>query len=145
MARFDDPPPIVDDTTQWRQERVRDVVRARYVIFELMDMVMESLEARGLEIEDVWSDPESLRRSVDAMPSADVCVSLMTGYHRNPQFRWTSNDIFDIDALSVAVAYCDFVVTDKQAADALRRRRVPERSDSQVFTSLDELAEVLQG
>jgi hypothetical protein len=61
---------------------------------------------------------------------------------RNPQFKWTSNDIFDIDALSVAVAYCDVVVTDKQAADALRRGRFPERLGSQVFTKLDELADV---
>ena len=110
----------------------------------LIDMVMEGLEARGLEIEDVWSGPESARRLVDAMPSADVCVSLMTEYHRNPQFRWRSNDIFDIDALSVAVAYCDLIVTDKQAADALRRGRVPERLGSQVFTNLDELADVLR-
>jgi hypothetical protein len=71
-------------------------------------------------------------------------VSLMTEYHRNPQFRWMSNDIFDIDALSVAVAYCDMVVTDKKAADALRRERVPERLGSQVFTNLDQLADVLR-
>ena len=54
---------------------------------------------------------------------------------RNPQFRWQSNDIFDIDALSVAVAYCDLGVTDKQAANALRRGRVPERLGWQVFTT----------
>ena len=118
-------------------------MRVRYVVFELMKMLEEGLEARGLEIEDVWSDPESSRRVVDAMPSADVCVSMITEYHRNPEFRWRSNDIFDIDALSVAVAYCDVVVTDKQAADALRRGRVPERLGSQVLTNLDELVNVL--
>jgi hypothetical protein len=143
-ARFDNPPPIVGYTTRWRQERVRDAVRIRYIVFELLDMFMEGLKARGLEIEDVWGNPESARRVVDAMPSADVCVSLKTEYHRNPQFGWRSNDIFDIDALSVAVAYCDLIVTDKQAADALRRRSVPERLGSQVFTNLDELADVLR-
>ncbi len=87
------------------------------------------------------------RTAGSSMPSADHAQferDSMGATGRNPQFRWQSNDIFDIDALSVAVAYCDLVVTDKQAANALRRGRVPERLGSQVFTNLDELADVLR-
>ena len=106
-------------------------------------MVNEALAARRLRFEDVWTDEVAARRVVDAMPSGDVCVSLMTEYHRNPQFRWRSNDIVDIDALSVAAAYCDFVVTDKQAADALRRGGVPKRTGSQVLTDVNQLRSLL--
>jgi hypothetical protein len=66
------------------------------------------------------------RTAGSSMPSADHAQFERDSTGRNPQFRWQSNDIFDIDALSVAVAYCDLVVTDKQA------------------TNLDELADVLR-
>lgn len=141
-ARFDNPP-VPHHTTRWRKERLRDVVRTRYVIIEMMAMVNEALGARSLEFEDVWTDQFATRRIVDAMPSGDVCVSLMTEYHRNPQFRWRSNDIFDIDALSVAAAYCDLVVTDKQAADALCRGGVPQRTGSRILTNVNQLRDLL--
>lgn len=142
-ARFDDRTLLPDDPTDYRRQRVRDVVRARYVIFELMDMLTESLVARGLEIEDVRSDRASSQRLVDAMPSADVAVTLLAQYHRDATFKWKRNHIFDIDALSVAVPYCDLIATDKQAVDALNRARVTERTGSQIFQSLGELAACL--
>jgi hypothetical protein len=77
------------------------------------------------------------------MPSADVAVTPLAQYHRDPNFAWKRNHIFDIDALSVAVPYCDLVATDKQAAEALSRHRVTERIGSSVFRSLDELAAAL--
>src|SRR5438477_7611653 len=37
--RLSAPPTEPEDTTRWRQDRVRDVVRTRYVIAELMEMI----------------------------------------------------------------------------------------------------------
>lgn len=102
---------------------MRDVVRTRYVALELMEAVNAGLAGRGLEIEDVWSGVEASRRVVDAMPSGDVAVSLLTEYHRDSTLKWKRNHIFDIDALSVAVPYCDAVVADADAIDKLRRSR----------------------
>lgn len=50
---------IPDDPTHYRRERVRDVVRTRYVALELIEAVNDGLAARGLEIEDVWSGVEA--------------------------------------------------------------------------------------
>ena len=58
---------------------------------------------------------DSIRGFADGMPSCRVSITLKTRYHRNPDHRWLANDIHDIDALSVAVAYCDAVFTDKAA------------------------------
>jgi hypothetical protein len=46
------------------------------------------------------------------MPCSDVFVTLMTEMHQNAERIWQPNDIFDIDALSVGVAYCDVVLCD---------------------------------
>lgn len=47
------------------------------------------------------------------MPSVRVAVSLKTHYHKNRQHNWTTNDMYDIDALAVAMPYCDAVFADK--------------------------------
>jgi hypothetical protein len=86
-ARFSDKTLIPDDPTDYRRERVPDVVRTRYVALELMEAVNDGLAARGREIEDVSSGVEASRRVVDAMPSGDVAVSLLTEYHRDSKLK----------------------------------------------------------
>jgi hypothetical protein len=78
------------------------------------------------------------------MPSADVSVSLITAAHRNPQTKWTANDVFDIDALSVAVPYCDIVVTERHARHTLQVAGAPRRLRTDVLATLDDLATIVE-
>lgn len=128
---------------RWRRGRLRDVVATRHVIFEIMDMVEEALTWRGLEVSDVWTDLDASRKIVDCMPSADVCVTLLTAAHRNPETVWTANDVFDIDALSVAVPYCDLVATERHATRTLVAAGVPDRLGTEVVATLDDLIDRL--
>lgn len=132
----------LDTNPRWRRGRLRDVVSARYVAIELMHFLLESLSARNKSIDDIWANPESARRIIDSMPSGDVFVTLTTGAHRNGQTSWTPNDMFDIDALSVAVAYCDVVATERHRHHALHASRVPRRLGTAVLATPDELREV---
>lgn len=77
------------------------------------------------------------------MPSADVRISMLTAAHRNPQTRWTPNDIFDIDALSDAVPYCDIVVTERHAHHVLHSAGLPDRVGTMVLASLEDLVAAL--
>ncbi len=129
---------------RWRRGRLRDVVSARYVIIEIRQMLDEALAARGLELEDVWTGREPARQFVDSMPSGDVCVSLTTAAHQNPQTKWTANDVFDTDALSVAVPYCDVVVTEHHACHTLQVAGAPARLGTDVLATLTELMAVVQ-
>lgn len=134
----------LDKFPKWRKGRLRDVVSARYMFIELLDMTIESLVARGLTLEDVWSGLDSARRLVDSMPSGDVHVSLQTAAHRNPQITWTSNDYFDIDALSLAVPYCDIVLTERHRSHALWTEGCPERLNTTVTASPIDLIDLLR-
>jgi hypothetical protein len=58
-----------------------------------------------------------------AMPHVQVAISIKTRYHRDRNHRWTVNDVVDIDALSVAYAYCDAVFTDRAARATLANSR----------------------
>src|SRR5512133_1670652 len=66
---------------------------------------------------------DMVRSSTD--DKGDLIVSsrppsrLITAAHRNPQTKWTANDVVDIDALSVAVPSCDVVVTEPHARSTL--------------------------
>ena len=53
------------------------------------------------------------------------------------------NDVYDTDAMSIAVPYSAVVVAYKAVADALRRVRAEERHGTVVTGKLEELAEML--
>ncbi|RHW23714.1 hypothetical protein D0Z08_28310 [Nocardioides immobilis] len=103
----------------WRRGRLRDVVAARELTHEWLDHITTEATARGISLDEVVSDRHTMRRFSDGMPSTRVAVSVKTRYHRDPNHEWTPNDINDIDAMSVAVPYCDAVFTDKAIRNAL--------------------------
>lgn len=58
-----------------------------------------------------------------AMPQVQVAVSMKTHYHRNPEHQCKVNHVADIDALAIAYAYCDALLTDAEARTALVNSR----------------------
>jgi hypothetical protein len=110
-----------DAEPKWRKGRLRDVVSARELIVEWMNLITAAVTARGTTIGQVAGNQETIRRFTEGMPSSRVAVSIKTRYHSNAQHRWTSNDIYDIDAMAVAVPYCDVVFPDKAVKSALSR------------------------
>ena len=104
---------------RWRRGRLRDVVSAREVAHEWLDTINRVNELRAREGKRQLDGDDEARRLLSAMPHSQVAISIKTRYHRNPKHRWDSNDITDIDAASVAYAYCDAVFTDKAVRAAL--------------------------
>jgi len=110
--------------TRWRKGRLRDVVSAREINHEWLDTLNRVVEARTKEGRTPFNPPdEVMRQHMAALPHVQVAITLKTAYHRNPTHRWTTNDITDIDAMSVAFTYCDAVFTDKAIRAALASNR----------------------
>ncbi|AQA04892.1 hypothetical protein BVC93_23540 [Mycobacterium sp. MS1601] len=101
----------------WRRGNLRDVINANEMHVELREPLARAATMTNRPLDDVFSDRDTLRSFCDSMPSTRVSVSLKTIYHKNSQHNWKTNDIHDIDALSVAAPYCDAVFTDKAARD----------------------------
>jgi hypothetical protein len=127
------------------RDRIRDVVSGRYLAFELLDVFKGAVEAHGLDLAEFADDVDAARQLTDSMPSGDAWISLLTAAHRNPQGRWQRNDIFDFDALSVAIPYCDVVVTDRHACSLANAARLPARLGTTVIATLDEMVMALEG
>lgn len=128
---------------RWRRGRLRDVVAARYLALEIEEIRESALAAHRLRLSDLLPDVIQVRRFMDSMRTADVWITLCTAKHRNADSVWKPNDIFDMDALAVAAAYCDVVVTERHAAHVLRRAGVPERMGTVILTDVEGLADHL--
>jgi hypothetical protein len=133
VSRFDAEP-------EYRRGRLRDVVAARYLALEAEPQFQRAMRTRGIDRPSMLlSDLDMARTFTDSLPSADAYITVMAERHRDPNRRWTANDIFDIDALSVAVPYCDIVVTDKAAAHSANVTGLADRLDAKVLAKLDDL------
>jgi hypothetical protein len=97
------------------------------------------LADRGLKFSDVIQDQQSARAFARSMPSTEVSIELKTAWHRNRDKQWTANDIYDIDAMSMAVPYCDVVVTEKDCHHVLNVARLGERMHTALLRDLRDL------
>jgi len=115
---------------------------ARETLIELREAFEATFKERGNTSLDLWfSDRDKMRRLVRSMPSSEVAIELKTAMHRNAQRArvWEPNDVVDMDALSLAVPYCDIVVTEQHAHHVLRAARLHERMDKVLLRDLTEL------
>jgi len=133
----------LDAESRWRRGRLRDVVSAREFVIEFQNILPRALAARGLVLSDVIPDQQSARAFARAMPSSDVSIELKTAWHRNQHKKWTANDIYDIDAMSLAVPYCDVVVTEKACHHVLSVARLGERMGTTLLRDLADLPSTL--
>jgi hypothetical protein len=137
VKRFDE-----DEDEHHRRKRLHDVVYAREVVTEL-EALNKSLESRPPLAKTLLASKEQFDAMLALMPSLTVTIELKVGYHRNPQTKWTSNAIFDIDAMSVAVPYCDIVAADNQVRSVLRQAKLHETMDTDIISSPDQLVQLL--
>lgn len=111
---------ILNKHPKWRRGRLRDVIGAREIVHEWSDLLARMRVERirsGLPAFEPGED--QFRSFLGSMPHTQVAISVKTQMHKNPRHRWTPNDLSDVDAVSVAYAYCDAVFPDKAMRHAL--------------------------
>ena len=86
---------------------------------------------------------EGLTALLHALPSRDVIFDLRRLRHADGQTRWEANDLNDLGALSVALPYCDIVVTEKQLRHLADQAGIPDRYNTAVLDNLGSLPQHL--
>ena len=126
---------------KWRRGRIRDVIAARQLIFDVGDILDKCLADRGTGAKEqiFGTKRDEFRCIVNAMPSFDASVTLKSSFHRDPSYKWTNNDIFDIRALSLTLPYCDVVATDRSMWSHATRHKLPDRYGTAVIYQLTDL------
>lgn len=135
---------LLDENGEWRRGRLRDFISAREFIHEWLDLYtqikLERLEQGRPAFEPSDSDSRQL---MGGLPHVQVAISMKTRFHQNPRHVWTSNHLTDIDALSLAVPYCDAVLTDREARNAVQMSRELRSLGTFIPTGPTELADWL--
>ena len=135
---------LLNDDRQWRRGRLRDFIFGREIGHEWLRLFVLHLQER--EQDGFRYDiPEDQVALWAAMPHVQVAVSMKTHYHRNPSHRWKINHIADIDALAVAYAYCDALLTDAEARAALVNSRELRSFGAHTPRNAQEMADWLDG
>jgi hypothetical protein len=143
---------LLVDTPPKDPAELRVWIQAREVLHENLELLVRVFQEYGLSIRRLTGgfeedNPEQRRQFIsgffDLLPSVQVAVDLKLAVHRNNQRGWAQNDLYDTDAMSIAVPYCAVVVADKAAADALRRAKADQRHGTLITGKLEELAGVL--
>lgn len=113
-------PSALDEHLHWRRGGLRDVIGARELVHEWIDLITRMrLEQVDVGLPPFDPSDGEMRSFVGSMPHTQIAVSIKTGCHKNSKHKWTTNDISDIDAVSVAYAYCEAVFPDKAVRAAL--------------------------
>jgi hypothetical protein len=134
----------LDGEGPWRRERLPDVVSARELLIEFQNMAPTAFQERGVGLEDVLTSPAAGVAFMRSMPSTDVSIALKTAWHRNRDKPWSANDIYDIDAMALAVPYCDVVVTEKACHHALVSTGMDTRMKTVLLRDLQSLVSTLR-
>lgn len=137
---------VLSEDPRWRRGRLRDLIGGRELMHEWSGLLEKLRSERILAGLPPFSpSDEDFRKFMGAMPHTQVAVSLKTHLHRNPQHVWTRNDITDIDAMSVAYAYCDAVFPDKAIRRGLTNAKELRVLNTFVPRRPHELTEWLEG
>lgn len=89
---------VLNENPKWRRGRLRDVIGAREIVHEWIDMYTQvRIDRRTAGLPAHFDPPDNEMRSfMGSMPHTQVLISVKTRYHKNPLHKWTVNDIIDM-------------------------------------------------
>lgn len=121
--------------------RSLEVICAREFVFEFIDDYTRAILDAGLSgTRRLFSKKEKYTEFLMSLPSRRVATMIKFHYLKDLQREWEINDLRDIQALSIAIPYCDVVVTDAKVWDAcVNRAHLDKEFDNKIFKRLTDL------
>ena len=149
----------LNDTQQAHKEKYNDNEnrRRRGKIQAFMEDTIPEYFAHGVRmglsidelsafLGDYWSGTpniEDAEKFLQSFPAEYTLTELI--FHRDIQgSEWKSNDVADIESLSVAIPYCDVVTADNQFADLARRSDLGETYYTDIVSELQNLPDAIR-
>jgi hypothetical protein len=128
------------------KNRIDDLVGARTFYWEVSYLLPEVLQPNAITFDEFFAGGKDWLISLcEQMPTVAVIEALAKANHKAAADRpWSANDIHDIDALSVAVPYCDIVVTERHFYTQVTKTPLAARFNTLILPKLEELAEAIE-
>jgi len=132
------------------KRRKKDIADARFIITELKEPLVRGIinhPHRGIDTEEFIS---KILSSIAKFESFFKNIPCMYTFHTLNYIRNTntsrsikSNDTYDLSALSIAVPYCDIVVTEKEWASTLNKKKFGEIYDTKIISRIQDLNSII--
>jgi hypothetical protein len=130
------------DVAEWIEKvgrhRLEDVMVAT-AYTDIREPLARSAMELGVTAEQL---ADRWREILDDIPSRWVEMKLRHLRQSNPQKAWDGNDLNDVTALSIAVPYCDVVVTEKSWASMISAAKVEQPFGTVVARSLRDVVDI---
>lgn len=124
--------------------RLDDIIVARELYHEIGPELPRLIATAGISMDSFFHrGKEWLTEFAMDLPIIAVNAAIRDQTLRAANRDWVINDLRDLGHLSVAVPYCDIVVTDRDAASAIRRAGLDKRLNTKVLSDLTMLPTVL--
>ena len=122
------------------KKKFDNIVTARYIIREMGNALLLTLTKVGMTIDDLFAQgTDDVTKFVHAIPTADVLVTFTKANLKNLHRGWKKNDIHDMDALAVAIPYCDIVVTEKHARAQMINAGMDKKYGAKLLRNIEDL------
>jgi hypothetical protein len=121
------------------KKSVRDLALAFLSVKDLKEPLDDALQRAGIKPDEFSRLGEEQLTFLAEIPSRHVDFELHRLRHDNAELPRKDSDLIDLAALSVAVVYCDVVVTEKFWTDMIRRAGLDRRYNAIVLPNLHEL------
>lgn len=109
----------------------------------ILDPLLGALARADLPREALFTDAETLTDFFMDLPTRRVAYEMLRARHRDPGQAWKPTDLGDFGALTVAVPYCDIVVTERHWRGVLRAAHVDELFSTVILDDVAELPGLL--
>jgi hypothetical protein len=125
-----------------QDERRRGV--SAIMLRDIVKPLQEATVRAGVTIDEVLAlGADGLTDFMLDLPSRAGLLELTWQQHANSDTRWEANDLNDLVFLSVAVGYCDIVVTERRWQHMFNRSPIGKRPGTLVLSRLADLPEAL--
>lgn len=112
-------------------------------IADFLPALMAVCKRNAIDLDEVLTGKERIHRFLESLPSRWVSRELRRVRLRNPEQPWHPHDLNDVNALSIAVPYCDIVVTERQWAAHINKEGLAEKYGTTVLHDLTKLTDHL--
>jgi hypothetical protein len=128
-----------------KSSRERELVALIRTLQDVWQLAQDVCFRNGLTIDD-WLElgVDGLKRFVEDIPTRDITYQLEAIRYQDPDLPRERGDLFDLAALSTALAYCDVVVTERTWQHIVGRTAIAEKYETLVLSRLQDLAPILR-
>ncbi|SDJ02309.1 hypothetical protein SAMN05444157_1330 [Frankineae bacterium MT45] len=135
---------VRDSLDQIGRHRLGDMMIATAVT-DILDLLLATCQRLEVDPNPLFDGgATTLGPFLEAMPSRWVEMQLRRVRQSNPQKAWEGNDLNDVSALSIAIPYCDIVVTEKSWTGMINTRKINRPFGTVVVRDLRDLPTLLR-